>query len=336
MRAVIIILSVLFSAAAFGVTALTLSIPDRDPGDGEPEGAGRAVMQPPLPQGTAGSTPPGQNEGGEVSPHPLRNVDGLTGEEGDSGSEETLQLLREEQAAYWGLVSGPVQNITAPEDQMEQVDRDHEIERLREEQSAHGEEMRLLREELARLKEEMEDQAEEERVAAAPEVPVKNPDPFEPPPPEEEAAAAGADPSSSLFRVVERMEGKGRVIAIIGGGAFPSGKEAAPESLKQDIRSLLPEIVVNADALIVVEGHADSAPTSFGRWGKFDGNMALSLKRAEHVALLLEEEGIDAARIALSPFGDTRPLAPNSTADGRAENRRVEIRLVPGGQEERD
>jgi len=336
MRAVIIILSVLFSSAALCVTALTLSIPNRNPADGKPDGIGQALTRPALSQRPAGSTPPRQNDGGEVSPQLLHNIVRLPEERGDSESEETLQLLQEEQATYWALVSDPRQNVAALEDQREQRDKDHEIELLWEEQSAHGEDVRLLREELARLKEEIGGQTEEERAVAALEAPAEDPSPSEPPPPEGEVAPAGADPSPLRFRVVEGMEGTGRVIAILGGGVFPSGEEVAPEGLSQAIRSLLPEIVVNADALIVIEGHADSAPTRFGGRGNFAGNMALSLKRAEHIALLLEQEGIDAARIALTPFGDTRPVAPNSTTDGRAENRRVEIRLVPGGQEDRD
>jgi flagellar motor protein MotB len=334
-RTAIIVLAVLFSTAALFVTDLTLSLPDRKPAGGRPDGTGHTVTPPPLPQRTAGNPPPRRNEGGEGSPPVLHDTGRLPEEEGDSGSEETLQFLQE-QAAYRSLVSDLRQNVAVLEDKLERSDRDHEIERLREEQSAHGEEVRRLREELALLQEAIEPRKEEERVAAAPEAPAEDPNPSESLPAEEAVAPAGADPTPPPFRVVEAMEGKGRVIAILGGGAFPSGREVALEDLRQTIRSLLPEIVVNADALIVIEGHADGTPTRPGGKGKFDNNMALSLKRAEHIALLFEQEGIDSARIVLTPFGDTRPLAPNSTADGRAENRRVEIRLVPGGRGERD
>jgi flagellar motor protein MotB len=92
---------------------------------------------------------------------------------------------------------------------------------------------------------------------------------------------------------------------------------------------MLPAIVISPESLIVVEGHADSTPIKSGGGGTSSDKKALSLQRAEAIARLLEEEGVDPARIAIAGYGDTRPLAPNTTEDGRAENRRVEIRLVP-------
>jgi chemotaxis protein MotB len=129
--------------------------------------------------------------------------------------------------------------------------------------------------------------------------------------------------------VVTGSEEEGKVIAILGGGAFPVGREAPSEDLLEAIQNLLPEIVISADSMIVVEGHADSTPARLSREGSVADNKALSLRRSEVVARLLEAEGVDPARISIAGFGDTRPLAPNRTADGRAENRRVEIRLIP-------
>jgi flagellar motor protein MotB len=164
-------------------------------------------------------------------------------------------------------------------------------------------------------------------VPAAP--PRKNSVPEEDRPRREPGATTPEGPPAQRYPVVTGAEEEGRLIAILGGGLFPSGEKTPPEELLQAILRILPAIVVSPESLIVVEGHADSTPTRAGGGGSFADNKALSLQRAEVIARLLEEEGIDPARIAVAGYGDTRPLAPNTTEDGRAENRRVEIRLVP-------
>ena len=72
---------------------------------------------------------------------------------------------------------------------------------------------------------------------------------------------------------------------------------------------------------ISVEGHTDSV-------GTYDYNMKLSGKRAEAVVNYLLASGVSKERISFQGFGYTRPLAPNDTPEGRALNRRVEIRIT--------
>jgi len=67
-----------------------------------------------------------------------------------------------------------------------------------------------------------------------------------------------------------------------------------------------------------VEGHTDSI-------GAFDYNQKLSEARADSVAQALLEEGIVKDRIEIKGFGETIPVAPNNTENGRAQNRRVDI-----------
>jgi outer membrane protein OmpA-like peptidoglycan-associated protein len=71
-----------------------------------------------------------------------------------------------------------------------------------------------------------------------------------------------------------------------------------------------------------VYGHTDAV-------GGDAYNQALSEQRAGAVAALLEADGVQPARVATRGFGRTRPVASNEAEDGRAANRRVEIRLVP-------
>ncbi len=66
---------------------------------------------------------------------------------------------------------------------------------------------------------------------------------------------------------------------------------------------------------------------------KYDDNRTLSLSRAKLIAGLIEEQGVSTGQITVIGYGATRPLASNITGEGRAENRRVEIRLIPPAEE---
>jgi len=72
------------------------------------------------------------------------------------------------------------------------------------------------------------------------------------------------------------------------------------------------------DLNVVIEGHTDSV-------GSNAYNQKLSQARAEAVKkYMVEENGIAANRITPKGFGEEQPIAPNTTAEGRAKNRRVE------------
>ncbi|MBY8828296.1 OmpA family protein [Hephaestia mangrovi] len=76
------------------------------------------------------------------------------------------------------------------------------------------------------------------------------------------------------------------------------------------------------ETYIDVYGHTDST-------GSEAYNQQLSERRANSVAAYLESRGVQSARIGTRGFGETQPIAPNDTEEGRAANRRVEIRVVP-------
>ncbi len=71
-----------------------------------------------------------------------------------------------------------------------------------------------------------------------------------------------------------------------------------------------------------VYGHTDSV-------GSDAYNQTLSERRASAVAGYLTSRGVQSARLATRGFGESEPIASNETEEGRAENRRVEIKLVP-------
>ncbi len=74
--------------------------------------------------------------------------------------------------------------------------------------------------------------------------------------------------------------------------------------------------------LIDVSGHTDSTGTDAI-------NQPLSERRAASVGSYLASQGIDSRRIITTGYGKNRPIASNDTADGRAQNRRVELMLTP-------
>ena len=82
------------------------------------------------------------------------------------------------------------------------------------------------------------------------------------------------------------------------------------------------DIDEEAPSLVDVLGHTDST-------GSEASNKALSERRAQAVAAHLKSRGVATARIATRGYGASFPIADNATEQGRATNRRVEIKVVP-------
>lgn len=87
------------------------------------------------------------------------------------------------------------------------------------------------------------------------------------------------------------------------------------ESVLGEVQKLLEQ---DESLKLRIEGHTDNT-------GGAAANQALSQKRAQAVMGWLIAHGIDASRLSAKGFGDTKPLADNSTEEGRAKNRRVEL-----------
>jgi len=134
------------------------------------------------------------------------------------------------------------------------------------------------------------------------------------------AAQAQAD----LARIgTVKQEARGMVITLSGSVLFASAKaDLLPDAQIKlnDVAKALAE--QDPDSKIVVEGHTDSQ-------GAAAFNQDLSQRRAESVRGYLASHGIASDRMTAQGFGPTRSVADNTSAEGRANNRRVEIVVQP-------
>lgn len=103
-------------------------------------------------------------------------------------------------------------------------------------------------------------------------------------------------------------------------GPFDSESSELNVSSGQQLLQLVETLKQYPQAKVTVVGHTDST-------GSASYNQALSMQRATGVATFLDNEGIDSSRIYIDGHGETQPIAPNSTAEGRAKNRRVEVTI---------
>jgi len=120
-----------------------------------------------------------------------------------------------------------------------------------------------------------------------------------------------------------KQETRGMVITLSGGVLFASAKAELLPTAVLKLNTVAEALIQqDPDSKIVVEGHTDSQ-------GAAGYNQDLSQRRAEAVRSHLVSRGIAADRITAQGFGLTRPIADNTSTEGRANNRRVEIVVQP-------
>jgi len=106
-------------------------------------------------------------------------------------------------------------------------------------------------------------------------------------------------------------------------GNFKFGKASMPDEAKGELDQLVAKLKAEPNgAFIEIEGHTDSAGTPAT-------NYRLGLERAENVKrYLYEQHQVPLHRINVISYGEDKPIAPNKTRDGRAQNRRVVIKVL--------
>jgi outer membrane protein OmpA-like peptidoglycan-associated protein len=121
--------------------------------------------------------------------------------------------------------------------------------------------------------------------------------------------------------VVER-QGDELLLSMPAGITFPINSYQIQPQFYSTLTQVGQTLSAYPQTLIDVYGHTDPS-------GGDAINIPLSRDRAESVASYLSQQGVARARSATQGFGSSRPIADNGTEAGRAQNRRVEIRIVP-------
>lgn len=113
---------------------------------------------------------------------------------------------------------------------------------------------------------------------------------------------------------------------------FPSGDWQMPATAQQTIAKMVPILAPMQQTTIAVNGYTDNVPIGPGlkRQG-VTTNLILSQKRAENVMQFMVGQGVNPALVSAQGFGEADPVASNDTANGREQNRRVELTLAGSG-----
>lgn len=120
-------------------------------------------------------------------------------------------------------------------------------------------------------------------------------------------------------------DGDNIILSMPGNITFPSDSSSINENAREVLNSVSKVLKEYKKTNIAVAGYTDST-------GNASYNQLLSEKRARTVADTLMDFGVARERVFAQGFGIQNPIASNDTPEGRAENRRVELALVPAGE----
>lgn len=140
-----------------------------------------------------------------------------------------------------------------------------------------------------------------------------------------EEARAAADAVNTRADAIEKAS-KRMVYEVVlseDKGNFKFGQAQMPEEAKAEIDELVNRLKSEPNgAYIEIEGHTDNV-------GAAAYNEQLGLERAENVKrYLYEQHQVPLHKINVISYGEDKPIAPNNTKEGRAQNRRVVIRVL--------
>jgi chemotaxis protein MotB len=111
---------------------------------------------------------------------------------------------------------------------------------------------------------------------------------------------------------------------------FDSGESDLKPEGQQILLKLASLLQQHTNRQVQVVGHTDNVPIHTRTRGGYTDNWSLSAGRATAAVRFLQEKaGVDPRRLAAVGFGEFRPLADNSSAEGRARNRRIAVVILP-------
>jgi outer membrane protein OmpA-like peptidoglycan-associated protein len=135
------------------------------------------------------------------------------------------------------------------------------------------------------------------------------------------AAENSEQEASELQRQIDLLQAKATergLVLTLGDVLFESGRADLKPGTAGKLNKLVTFLNSHADRSIAIEGYTDSV-------GSEDYNQALSQRRADSVRSYLVRQGIASGRLSASGMGESDPVAGNDSADGRQQNRRVEV-----------
>jgi len=127
---------------------------------------------------------------------------------------------------------------------------------------------------------------------------------------------------------VERV-GEGIAVTFDSGLLFDYDSDVVRGNARSNLTALANSLKKNTGTEVLIVGHTDSD-------GSDSYNQGLSERRASAARSYLISQGVASNRIRISGRGESEPIESNATADGRAQNRRVEVAIFAGEQMRRD
>ncbi|NBL64971.1 OmpA family protein [Flavobacterium sp. NST-5] len=141
----------------------------------------------------------------------------------------------------------------------------------------------------------------------------------------------------TLSNALNSFEGKGLTVEQKNGKVyvsmenkllFGSGSWSVGTEGRRAVNEVGKVLAQNPDISVLIEGHTDNVP--YNGSGQIVDNWDLSTKRATAIVnILAENKGIDKKNLTAAGRGEFAPLQPNSSAEAKAKNRRIEIILTP-------
>ncbi|WP_295794752.1 OmpA family protein [Mucilaginibacter sp.] len=115
--------------------------------------------------------------------------------------------------------------------------------------------------------------------------------------------------------------GEGIIVNFSSGILFDTDKADVKAAAQTNLQKLAASLQSNPETNILIVGHTDNT-------GSDAHNMELSIQRAQAVKSVITANNISGSRLTVQGKGETEPIGDNTTVDGRAQNRRVEIVIV--------
>ena len=125
------------------------------------------------------------------------------------------------------------------------------------------------------------------------------------------------DPQGNMEETVLRIN----TVYLLIGVNFDTGSADIKPSSYESMARTIDYLKRNPDLKVLVAGHTDDV-------GETASNLQLSQKRAEAVRQYFIEQGVDPDQVEARGFGESEPVADNTSRGGREKNRRVELRIL--------